>query len=179
MDLADFPHLKELNLHYTAVTGDIRDIGANDFSSLECLDLPKGVYGGRGYELQHISGAPDVVRAVYLFKKQRPALKMGYLCTFLSRDSPDRYDSVVEDDTPPFYINIVQAGPRIGYRWETDKGEPCEVNWLDPEPNRESSNYEEYMEELQRIERGFYCYTGLFKGFYQPPTEEEYRRLFD
>ena len=37
MDLADFPHLKELHLFVTNVTGDIRDIGENDFSSLEDL----------------------------------------------------------------------------------------------------------------------------------------------
>jgi hypothetical protein len=43
MDLADFPHLKELDLEGTAVTGDIRDIGKNDFSSLEHLKLPHGV----------------------------------------------------------------------------------------------------------------------------------------
>ncbi len=47
MDLADFPHLKTINLNETAVTGDIRDIGENDFSSLEDLYLPKGVFGGR------------------------------------------------------------------------------------------------------------------------------------
>jgi len=34
MDLADSPHLKELNLFGSDVTGDIRDIGQNDFSSL-------------------------------------------------------------------------------------------------------------------------------------------------
>jgi hypothetical protein len=49
MDLADFPHLKELNLRGTAVTGDIRGIGENDFLSLEDLYLPKGVYGCKGY----------------------------------------------------------------------------------------------------------------------------------
>ena len=75
MDLADFPRLKALNLTGTAVTGDIRDIGESDFSSLEELMLPKGVYGGRGYELQRISDAPDLIRAVYLFKKQRASLK--------------------------------------------------------------------------------------------------------
>ena len=69
MDLADFPHLKQLNLESTAVTGDIRDIGLSDFPSLEELDLPKGVYGGKGYELQLISDAPDLMRAVYLLKK--------------------------------------------------------------------------------------------------------------
>ena len=32
MDLADFPYLKKLDLGLTDVTGDIRDIGENDFS---------------------------------------------------------------------------------------------------------------------------------------------------
>ena len=80
MDLADFPYLKELKLNDTAVTGDIRDIGENDFSSLERLILPKSVYGGDGYVLQRISDAPDLMRAVYLLKKQRQTLKMrGWL----------------------------------------------------------------------------------------------------
>ncbi len=48
MDLADFPHLKVLNLVQTAVTGDIRDVGENDFPSLGLLKLPKSVYGGTG-----------------------------------------------------------------------------------------------------------------------------------
>ena len=162
MDLADFSHLKELNLDNTAVAGDIRDIGDNDFFSLESLGLPKGVYGGRLYEFGRISDGPDLVRAVYLLKKQRPALEMGCWCANLSRDSPDWYDPVDEDDdTPPFDIHLVEAGPRLGYRWRTEEENPCEVNWLDPEPNRESSHYEEYTKELQRIERGFYYYRGL------------------
>ena len=44
MDLADFPHLKELNLHGT-VTGDIEDIGEGDFPAMECLILPSGTVG--------------------------------------------------------------------------------------------------------------------------------------
>ncbi len=108
MDLADFPHLIELNLLGTAVTGDIRDIGENDFLSLECLNLPKDVYGGNGYEFQRISDAPDVVSAIYLLKKQRPALEMGYWYVRLSGDSPDWYESAFEEDedadSPPFYI---------------------------------------------------------------------------
>ena len=66
MDLADFPHLKMLQFVGTAVTGDIRDIGANDFYSLEYLTLPD-------YEFQSIDDVPDVARAVYLVKKQRPS----------------------------------------------------------------------------------------------------------
>jgi len=42
MDLADFPHLKELNLDdTTAVRGDIRDIRDINFPKLEQLTLPK------------------------------------------------------------------------------------------------------------------------------------------
>jgi hypothetical protein len=121
MDLADFPHLKELFLDNTAVTGDIRDIGDNDFSSLEKLGLPKGVYGGGGYVLQSISDGHDLAAAVYLLHKQRPTLldNDGMMSWYgrLSKDSPDWYDAVWDD--VPFDIVLVQAGSRVGYRWES------------------------------------------------------------
>ncbi len=183
MDLADFPHLKQLNLNRTAVIGDIRDIGEHDFSSLEQLTLPKTVYGGRGYEMQRISDAPELIRSVYLLKKQLPALKIEacYGCYHteynvwhgkLSRDSPD---------WTPFSIEFIRAGSRIGYRWITNgiavdalrRPLPCEVNWLDPEPDRGSSDYGKYIEELQGNE----WQVDVFRGFHQPPTEEEYHRL--
>jgi len=52
---------------------------------------------------------------------------------------------------------------------------PCEVNWLDPEPDRESSDYAKYIEELQDIN----SQVGLYRGFHQPPTEEEYYGLLE
>jgi hypothetical protein len=170
MDLADFPHLKRLDLEPTAVTGDIRDIGENDFSALEHLSLPKTVYGGKGYEFQRISDGPDVARAVYLLKKQRPTLTMGFWHVMLSKDSPDRYENRHVYLEPPFCIRLVQAGSRTGYQWGTANGIPCEVNWLDPQPDRESSGYEKYIEEWEEIDRQ----VKFYKGFYQPPTEEEY-----
>jgi hypothetical protein len=155
MDLADFPHLKLLNLRFTAVTGDIREIRESDFSALESLSLPSGVYGKMGYQFQLISDGPDVINTLYCIKKQRPNLLEDWYGE-LSGDSPDWYEGE-DDDTPPFYIHFVQAGPRVGYRWETYAGNPCEVNWLDPEPAKESSDYEQYIEELQEIgQRGFY-----------------------
>ena len=184
MDLADFPHLKELDLEGTAVTGDIRDIGENDFSALEQLILPKGVYGGVAYELQRISDAPDLVRAVYQLKKQRPGLKMWHWHGNLSEDSPDWYASLDEDDnilnpmkpSPPFRVVYAQAGSRVGYRWEDKYGnESCEVNWLDPEPDRGSGDYKKYLRELQVIN----CRVTLYSGFHQPPSEEEFNRLVD
>jgi hypothetical protein len=176
MDLADFPHLKELELEDTAVAGDIRDIGENHFSSLESLNLPETVYGGKGYEFQRISDGPGVTRAVYLLKKQRPELSIWRRHVVLSVDSPDWYDSVDEalDETPPFYIQFVEAGSRIGYRWDTNHDTPCEVNWLDPEPDRESSDYEEYTEAKRNIEEQ----VTMYRGFHEPPTEEEYLRLW-
>jgi hypothetical protein len=177
MDLADFTFLKKLELFDTAVTGDIRDIGRNDFLSLELLWLPKGVYGGDENEFQRIADGPDVVRAVYLLKKQRPALAIPETwCAILSEVSPDWYERADDDEeAPPFYIHFVKAGSRIGYRWETryHGGYPCEVNWLDPEPDSKSSGYGKYIEKLQSINSE----VDFYKGFHHPPTEEEYNRL--
>ena len=177
MDLADFPHLKELKLDDTAVTGDMRDIGENDFPSLKKLDLPKGVYGGMGYEFQRISDGPDLIRTLYRMKKQHLTLQCWTRYWKLSGDSPEWYEITNEyDETPPFYICFVKAGSRIGYRWENIDGtNPCEVNWLDPEPDRGSSDYEKYIEELQEIQGE----VGMYEGFHQPPTEDEYNRLLD
>jgi hypothetical protein len=182
MDLADFPHLKKLYIFDTAVTGDVRDISENDFLSLEDLTLPYGVYGGIDCELQRISDAPDLVRALYLVKKQRPALKMEDWQVQLSEGSPDWYEPESLAYALPFHIRFVKAGSRIGYRWETDYEASvdipyttCEVNWLDPEPDRDSSDYEKYIEELQEINNE----VNLYRGFHHPPTEEEYYGLLE
>jgi hypothetical protein len=90
-------------------------------------------------------------------------------------------------DTPPFYIRFVQAGLRVGYRWETSNKDPCEVNWLDPEPAKESGDSEKYIVELQEIERWKYIIelyeierrVDIYRGIHQPPTEEEYNRLWE
>ncbi len=181
MELSDFPHLKVLDLGDIAVTGDIRDIGENHFSLLEDLYLPKGVYGCKGYKFQRISEATDLVRTLYHLKKQRPALSMlEHWQATLSKDSPDWYQFLNIKYLPPFEIHFAKAGSRIGYRWttyqrETKQKTPCEVNWLDPDPDRESSDYAKYAEDLQKIESR----VTIYRGFQQPPTEEEYHRLVE
>jgi hypothetical protein len=51
-------------------------------------------------------------------------------------------------------------------------------DWLDPEPANESSDYEQYiLEELQEIEQR--VDSSIYRGFQQPPTEEEYDRLWE
>ena len=190
MDLADFPRLRTLYLESTpAVTGDIRDIGADDFSKLEQLVLPSTVYGGDGYELHRISDAPELMKALYFLKKQHPSLMLNDWAGKLSEDSPDWYlsgwDEEVEEASPPFCISLVVAGCRVGYRWRNDAvwrqrcqhcdlySDCCEVIWIDPEPDKDSSDYAKYVEELQEIENE----VDFYKGFHQPPTEEEYIAL--
>ncbi len=177
MDLADFPHLEVLDLRDTAVTGDIRDIGEKDFPSLKLLALPKGVNGGIGREFQHISDAQDVVRIPYLFQKQRPEIVLkDWYAMLSSNDFPDMYEVESYDiEYAPISIALVRAGTRLGYQWTTSSEDSCEVNWLDPEPDRESADHRIYMEELQEIEGQ----VTTFKGFHQPPTQEEFERIVE
>jgi hypothetical protein len=176
MDLADFSSLKKLDLGYTAVTGDIRYICDNDFPFLEELTLPNGVNGGSEQEFQRISDAQDVARIPYLFQKHRPEIVLKDWYAELSDDSPDSYEvDEIDKDFAPKYITLVRAGSRFGYRWENAIDHPCEVNWLDPEPDRESGDYGKYMEDLQTIEGQ----VDNFKGFYQPPPQEEFERILE
>jgi hypothetical protein len=182
MDLADFPRLKELDFHFTAVMGDIRDIREHGFEALESLSLPRSVHGGTSYEFQLISDVPEFMHTIHLLLQRTPtlfkeqSLSKGFYWA-LSDDSPDSYDwDDWESPPPPFCLQFIQAGSRRGWSWCTgDEDEPhsCEINWLDPEPSSEGSDYETYTEELQRIERR----VDFYRGCYQPPTEEEYRRL--
>ena len=92
----------------------------------------------------------------------------------LADDSPDRYEraNVHYSREPPFSVEFVQAGPRLGWRWTN--GETfgaCEVHWLDEAPH--PGNYDEYLKGLVEIEKGIKFYRGLSV----PPTREEHERL--
>mmetsp|Transcript_33945 Transcript_33945/g.50033 ORF Transcript_33945/g.50033 Transcript_33945/m.50033 type:complete len:399 (+) Transcript_33945:207-1403(+) len=175
MDLADFPHLKLLNLRSTKVTGDIRDITENDFLHLECIVLPKTVIGGWAYQFQRISEVPSVMNAVYLcMRRNRDRELFSGWCWYLSRESPDWYDGYHDFNRPdhPFTVDFVQARSRLGWRWRNEDGDSCEINWLDPEPDRICDADTRSLQPIQE-EIGFY------KGYYHPPTAEEYNRLCD
>jgi len=182
MELADFSRLKSLNLIATPVTGDIRDIGEHDFLKLEALELPVGVVGGWCYKFQSISDMPDVMQSIHRLEKHSKFGAYKPFHWYLSELSPDRYVWLGRGcPYPPFEIEFVRAGPRRGWRWLSSEGTTCffraimacEVNWLDPEPDRRSSDYETYIKDKDRIETGLFFY----KGYRQPPTEEQYRQL--
>ena len=175
MDLADFPHLKLLNLQRTAVTGDIREITENDFLHLEYIFLPNTVIGGWGYQFQRVSEVPSVMNAVYLcMRRNRDRELFSGWCWYLSRDSPDWYDGYHDLNRPdhPFTVDFVRARSRLGWRWRNEDGDSCEINWLDPEPDRICDADTRSLQPIQE-EIGFY------KGHYHPPTAEEYNRLCD
>ena len=191
MDLADFPRLRGLNLSLTEVTGDIRDISENDFPALKSIRLPKTVAGGVGYEFQHTSEVPSFMQAIHLliqrnsmmFHKERLSSAFDWA---LSEGSPDWYPHFAGcTRPPPFFLRFLQLGPmkdhgwyRLGWCWSTSRGrgrgeQLCEINWINPEPSNERSGYETYIEDLQNVQQNI----DFYRDYYQPPNEEEYRRL--
>ncbi len=113
------------------------------------------------------------------------------------RDEDDREDYQIP---PPFVCELINVGGiRMGWRWrssfpcdrfndlvspyEEDHGMDidyvevveltscCEINWLDPEPDRESIDYEKYIQSQKDDAPTFY------RGYHNPPTEDEYIRL--
>ena len=192
MDLADFPRLRELNLCYTGVTGDIRDISGNDFPALESISLPKTVAGGKEYEFQHISEVPSFMHTIHLLMQRKKKVTIygdGFDSGWgLSPNSPDWYAGTrISDDhffihAPPFRLQILQAGSRLGWSWyagwnhnlSSEVAQSCEINWLDTEPSSESDDYTVYTEEMENIEIDI----GFYRGYYEhPPNEHQYRRL--
>lgn len=171
MDIADFSRLDYLRLEGSAVTGDVRDITVNDFRGLNHLYLPSTVYGGVGYEFGSISEVPAFMNSIYRLQKRTPSL-FDQCVWYLSHSSPDSYVSLSFAETylppAPLEFTFVRAGPRLGWRWTQ-----CEVNWIDPEPDRRSSEYRSYSRGLHRIQRNAMFYS----GYWEPPTEEEYWRL--
>mmetsp|Transcript_22568 Transcript_22568/g.32237 ORF Transcript_22568/g.32237 Transcript_22568/m.32237 type:complete len:426 (+) Transcript_22568:161-1438(+) len=186
LDLADFPCLKVLELRCTAVTGDIRDMSEHDFPALKSLYLPDTVRGGMGYKFQGIAEVPDYMHIIHQILLRSPKLfevvTVEGRCydlseTFgwsLSKDSPDWYHGETFSPAPPFELQIIQAGSRLGWSWCSKDHEYCEINWLDPEPSSESSDYDAYIQKLQLIQQG---HVNIYKGYHHPPNVSEYRRI--
>lgn len=172
MDLADFPHLKCLCLDETAVSGDIRDIGEHDFVALEEgeLSLPENGYGCHEFMFPAVSDVRDFFQR--LDARVIRLLPWYYRC-YISEESDDWYPGF------PFYAEIVRVGPRsrLGWMWKGGPYNNCEVNWIDPEPESDSSGYEEYIEAYNTIHQYDLLVDNRYRGFLDPPTEEEYVSL--
>ena len=182
MYLADFPRLEELDLRGTKVTGDIRNIGRDAFTTLQSLYLPATARGGVGHKFQSISEVPSFIQAVHILLQRTPTpFGKGWLQRAfywkLSTNSLDWYgwNDGSDNPPPPFFLQFIQAGPRLGWSWCDFDVHSCEINWLDAEPSCESNDYATYFEDLQLLERR--RDFNFYSGFYVPPTEDQYRRL--
>ena len=179
MDLTDFPHLNHLDLsECPKIIGDLRDIKDGHFLALKTVCLSERIIGSFCHQFHSISDVPSTMEAIYrLSQEKTPFVEdLKHYSVYLSGDSSDRYDSSGKEGhpDPPFCISFIRVGPRIGWRWKTlcrygDICNSCEVNWLNPEPSRDSSDHTAYIEKLESIEEDIFC----FEGYHQPPTEEE------
>mmetsp|Transcript_5304 Transcript_5304/g.11506 ORF Transcript_5304/g.11506 Transcript_5304/m.11506 type:complete len:394 (+) Transcript_5304:39-1220(+) len=174
MSLAGFPLLKKIDIKITPITGDVRKINDGDFPTLQILNLPKsGVYGFDEFDC--VDDATEVMRALCQLKK-RNGTTINYDRPWsLSENSPNCYDidifSLLE---PPFMVEIVKAGRRVGYRWTNGlRRGCCEINWIDKEPYRDVNDHNEYLKELELLQADVWSY----RGYYRPPTEQEYQRM--
>ena len=149
MDLADFPHLKSLDLsRCPMVTGDLRDIKNGHFLALKSINLARGIIGSRGHYFRSITDVPSTMEAIYrLSQRDTPFIEdLNHYSVYLSGASSDRYELLdPEHPDPPFCISFVRVGPRMGWRWKASVynylSNSCEVNWLEPEPGRDCSDY--------------------------------------
>lgn len=57
-------------------------------------------------------------------------------------------------------------------RWKSGSNS-CEVNWLDPEPDRESSGYKAYIRELHSIQDEIFCFQGII-SLHQKKNTSDY-----
>lgn len=178
MHLADFAALRDLDLDKTSVVGDVLEIRDDDFPMLEKLSLPHGVHGGgRGAggdveTFERVADVPEVMRALCRLEQRNVRVVGSWM---LARSSQDRYAmDIFSLLKPPFFAEVVRAGPRVGWRWTNKKSMGCcETNWVGREPSEKSGDYAAYKSELEAIQAN----VRSFRGFFKPPTQEEYQRL--
>mmetsp|Transcript_22935 Transcript_22935/g.34782 ORF Transcript_22935/g.34782 Transcript_22935/m.34782 type:complete len:304 (-) Transcript_22935:77-988(-) len=177
-DLAGFPHLRVLlvSANMPGVIGDIRNISETDFLSIQKLDLGEGVYGGNR-EMGRIRDEEPLMMARYRLMKKRRFTLFENSRWRLSEDSEDYFTfHGHHSQRPPFLVEFVQAGPRIGWRWTNAvSGGSCEVHWLDPQPSPPDPGFERYTEEKSRKDRD----VGLFRGYLEPLTARQHEELCD
>mmetsp|Transcript_43776 Transcript_43776/g.105588 ORF Transcript_43776/g.105588 Transcript_43776/m.105588 type:complete len:426 (+) Transcript_43776:47-1324(+) len=172
MSLAKFPYLEDLSLLRTKITGDIRDIGENDFVALKKVDFGGYVHGGG--DMNRIEDAADLMLARYRLKKRSHTL-FEHRRWALTENSPQRYEFHGHHSRePPFYVEFVKAGPCLGWRWTNCvTGGSCESHWFDPEPDPNDAEYELYVKELEYVQRD----VDFYQGFKLPPTQMEHDEL--
>ena len=170
MDLAEFTVLIKLDLKWaTGIQGDASQIQVTDFPCMQKLDLP-GV-------LLRIDQSTEIIHLFTELARRSPPCIASVR---LSENSSDHYEiNEVHrySPYPPFSLEFVHPGKRLGWRWAAYRRlchtRSCEINWLDEELDTHSDQYHVYQEETKRLNESVHFY----KGIYHLPTEEEYREM--
>jgi hypothetical protein len=177
MVLADFPYLQRIGIRCTNVTGDIREIGSDDFVSINELFLGDGIYGNLSFD--RIDDVPGIMKAKSNLMKRRTILDEHDFdddsdTMHVREDSLHFYHAPEGMPDPPFWIVFVCAGPRSGWKFTNrTTGGDCETEWFEPAPLVTDEGYDKHVKESIRVNK----HVTLFRGFTEPPTHEEYLHL--
>ena len=162
--LASFTRLKSLDVRYTRVTGDVREIGLADFPCLmEKFRLGREVYGG--WAINRIVDAPEVMEAWCRFAIRNPGISIDRL-----RLLDEVLDLHVDGVFSPRYLEVVRFGPRCGWRWTSRVERHCEIHWINSEPRPDDNGYDEYVGDLAD-KNGL---TSIYRGLLVPPSIEDH-----
>ncbi|KAL7434494.1 hypothetical protein ACHAXM_004184 [Skeletonema potamos] len=183
MELSDYPKLKWLILCGCSVTGDVRKLGVDKFPSLCKICLPDSVYGAR--IIYNIADAHEIMQSL----ASRAGLFEGHRW-LLSENSPDYYPSI-RDYAAPLMVEFVTEGSRLGWRWTSGGAGAntyppfeggywivhCETNWIYPYSNYDDEPFGSIVDSCSSHLRFGQSGAPLipFEGFYEPPSEEQYR----
>eukprot|EP00985_Skeletonema_marinoi_P011248 scaffold5329_cov126-Skeletonema_marinoi.AAC.3 len=191
MALSDFPKLEWLILSgSSSVSGDVRNLRVDHFLNLRDISLPSSVYGAR--IIENIADAYEIMESLSSLLRRQPSLFQGHRW-LLSENSRDFYPSI-PDYAAPFTVEFVTEGNRLGWRWSSGgKGAMayppfeggfwivhCETNWIHyPDSNNDDEPFSSIVDCCSSHLR--YGEVGAplvpFKGFYEPPSEEQYRNV--
>lgn len=170
MDLARFAVLRKLDLKWAkGIRGDVSQIQLTDFPCMHQLELP-GV-------LLRVDQSLEIIHLFTELARRSPPC-IASVC--LSENSSDHFEINEEhrnSPPPPFTLEFVHPGKRLGWRWVSQRRlwhtRSCEINWLDEELDTDSEQYHVYQEETKRLNES----VRFYKGIYNLPTEEEYRAI--
>lgn len=192
--LSEMQNLESISINgCSGVTGDLMQLAGSSLSSLSLsstgVKVDFDLIENRGFpnlKILTVSGSVTIASVdearsavASFYRLENRGIRVKGTPISLRKDSPDRYRMYIAPQSnnleewiyPPHNIEVVRAGPRVGWRWcgGCDRSN-CEINWLEPVPAQSSEDYSVYVSDMATLEA-----TGPFKGFYDHPTEEEYR----
>jgi hypothetical protein len=174
---AQMPKLQWLGITRTQVSGDLRtDVQPGDFVALQGFGLDMhAVYGANYIDL--VQDAELVMKArLQIMRQSTWESPIWPLMLHLSPDSLEYHERPTQrmytsEKDPPFSIEVVVVGKRMGWRWSNYLGGFCDTHWVDPEPDLDDEAYWTGLPE-------FFAKSSYFSGFLDPPTPKEYVTLF-